>query len=455
MKRALKNLFDKLGIDGSIAFSISNRFVQALGSLLVIYFISKYLTKEEQGYYYTFSSMAALQVFFELGLSVVITQFVAHEFAFTSLTTESGVKGETIHIARMASLFRFILEWYAWGALLLFCIVTLGGFVFFNVFGDLSANVSWQSPWILLMLATSLNLFISPYIPFLEGLNQVKEVAKFRTFQSVISYGVLFLSIGIDFGLWSLGLFALSNFITLLFWTLTNQFRKTLKVIWNSFDSAIVVSWKKEILPFQWRIALSWLSGYFIFQVFNPIVFALEGPVIAGQMGITLTAFSGISVIAMAWISTKIPVFSILIAQRKYAELDVIFFKALKQSFFLITIAVFMFVVTLGGLQFNYLKPWQNIGLRFLPVNFAIFIALTTIVNQIIFSMAAYLRSHKEEPLLANSIVGAILTIVLGYFSTHWYGIGGMVIFNFVSTFLIGFGWVTYVFVTKRKEWHT
>lgn len=33
------------------------------------------------------------------------------------------------------------------------------------------------------------------------------------------------------------------------------------------------VSWKTEIWPLQWRIALSWLSGYFIFQLFTPILF--------------------------------------------------------------------------------------------------------------------------------------------------------------------------------------
>ncbi len=455
MKRVLRNLLHKFGIDWSIAFSVSNRVVQAVGSLLVMYLISKYLTKEEQGYYYTFSSIAALQVFFELGLSMVITQFVAHEFAFTSLTPSSEIIGETTNIARIASLFRFILKWYAWGAVLLFGLVTLGGFVFFNAFSDLSLNVSWQIPWILLMLATSLNLFVSSYIPFLEGLNKVKEVAKFRTLQSVISYTVLFMSIGFDLGLMSLGLFALSNFITLFFWICTNQFRRLLSKIWDSFDRFIQISWKKEIFPFQWRIALSWLSGYFIFQIVNPIVFALQGSVIAGQMGITITAFNGISVIAMAWVSTKVPTFSVLIARKNYKELDLLFFKAMKQSFLLITIGVVSFVTILGLIQYDYFHLFSELGGRFLPVKWVIFAGLTTITNQLIFSMASYLRAHKMEPLLLNSVIGAIITFILTYFSAIWFGIGGIIISNFISTFLIGLTWVTYIFYTKRKLWHS
>ena len=450
----LKKLFGKLGLDKSIAFNISNRFVQAIGSLLVIYFVSNHLTKAEQGYYYTFGSIAAMQVFFELGLSVVITQFVAHEFAFISQISEDKIQDEHRHIARVASLLRFILKWYAWGAALLFIVVTVGGFVFFGDFGGKNSTVLWQSPWILLMIATSLNLLLSPYIPFLEGMNNVAAVAKFRTIQSSLSYTVLFLSIKFGFGLFALGLFALCTFILLLVWILTNQFKVSLVALWNSFDPQISISWEKEIFPFQWRIAMSWLSGYFIFQLFNPIVFALEGPIVAGQIGITLTAFNGISVVAMAWISTKIPMFSVLIAQKNFKELDSVFFKAMKQSFVLITVSVIIFCALLGLLQYDYIGLFKELGMRFLPIKFALFIGLSSIVNQLIFSMAAYLRSHKKEPLLANSVVGAIMSILLVYFSTKWFGVAGTVLANFLSTFLLGLGWVTYVFLTKRKQWH-
>ena len=40
---------------------------------------------------------------------------------------------------------------------------------------------------------------------------------------------------------------------------------------------------------FQWRIAVSWLCSYFTVQVFIPILFALRGPIEAGQMGMSLS----------------------------------------------------------------------------------------------------------------------------------------------------------------------
>src|SRR6185369_3301792 len=85
------------------------------------------------------------------------------------------------------------------------------------------------------------------------------------------------------------------------------------------------IGWRREIWPFQWRIALSWLCGYFIFQIFTPVLFAFQGPVTAGQMGMSLTISSGIGSIAVAWMSTKAPVYGGLIARGEIGELDRIF----------------------------------------------------------------------------------------------------------------------------------
>src|ERR1035437_9872245 len=88
------------------------------------------------------------------------------------------------------------------------------------------------------------------------------------------------------------------------------------KILINIWKTVIVekVHYRAEIFPYQWKIALSWISGYFIFQLFNPVLFATEGAVVAGQMGMTLAALNGVQSLSMAWITTKVPLFSGLIA---------------------------------------------------------------------------------------------------------------------------------------------
>ena len=77
----LKNIASKIGMDKYIAYSSGANILRAFTGLASIYFISLCLTGEEQGYYYTFGSILAIQVFFELGFTGIITQYVAHEQA--------------------------------------------------------------------------------------------------------------------------------------------------------------------------------------------------------------------------------------------------------------------------------------------------------------------------------------------------------------------------------------
>ena len=449
----MRSLLLKIGVDRSIFLTVTNRIILAFGSLLTIYFISKYLTQAEQGYYYTFGSLAALQVFFELGLSIVITQFVAHEFAFLTLNNKQEIEGSQKHIARLSSLLHFMIKWYVAGAAILLVLVMPAGFIFFYNSQHTHEIVSWKLPWVVLVFFTALNLLISSYVPYLEGLNKIKDVAQFRLVQGLLGLMVLCICLRLHFGLYSLGMVAGANFLTLLWWMATNNFKKLFVHLWKQLSASISISWKKEILPFQWKIGLSWLSGYFIFQLFNPLIFAFEGPVVAGKLGITLAAFNGISVIAMAWINTKIPTFSMQIAKKDYEGLDNLFFLTLKQSVGIGIFLVLSFLTVLSLLQTRYLTL-TSIGLRFLPVKSVMVLGVTTIVNLVVFSLAAYLRCHKEEPLFICSLVGAVCTLFGSYFFAKLFGVFGMLLSNCLLALLVGLVWVIIIFINKRKLWH-
>ena len=81
IKRIKEIVFHKLGIDGAILYTTSARIIQAGGGIVTVFLIAKFLSKEEQGFYFTFASVLAIQIFFELGLGGILTQFVAHEMA--------------------------------------------------------------------------------------------------------------------------------------------------------------------------------------------------------------------------------------------------------------------------------------------------------------------------------------------------------------------------------------
>jgi hypothetical protein len=210
------------------------------------------------------------------------------------------------------------------------------------------------------------------------------------------------------------------------------------------------IRWNQEVWPFQWRIAVSWLSGYFLFWIFNPVLFAFRGPVEAGRMGMSLSLANAIQAIAVSWVSTKSAPFGTLIARKEYRRLDQTFFQALWQSF-AVSLAGAL-VAWLGCVYLN-LRHFSFAQRLLGPVSLGILL-LYMIVNVVIYAEAYYLRAHKREVFFVNSVVGAIAVTVCTFIFGRRYGAPGIV----VSTCLLNWGglvWATYKFRKYRRMWHT
>ena len=449
MKALAATIRGVLGIDLSILYTIIARGLQAAGGLATIGLISIFLTKEEQGYYYTFGSILAIQIFFELGLTSIITQYVAHESIHIQWQSSSELSGPPENLSRLASLLALCFRVFGLLSLLLFIVLLIGGFVFFSAFKVSAVTVHWQWPWVLVSLSTALLLLVNPLLAFLEGLGQVKEVAQLRVQQQVLSLTVIVMVLSAKGGLYAQGVANLLVF-TLLAGSLLFTYRKQLFLAIYRQAGAWVVSYRNEIFPYQYKIALSWISGYLLFQLFNPILFATQGAVIAGQMGMTLAALNGVSGVSMSWISTKIPLFSTLVARRGYKELDVIFGKTLRQLLLVNALSLVLFVVLIEGLS-QYHSPFRE---RFLPLLPLFMLCLTTFVNQFVFSWATYLRCHKQEPFLLISVLNGVLCVLSSIFAGRYFGVLGMVTGYTLLNILIGGVGGYYVFTTKKKEWH-
>lgn len=448
----LRRIQHRLGIDKSIVFTSLARVIQAIGGVVSIFFVAKYLTDIEQGFYYTFGSIVAIQVFFELGLNGIITQYVAHEASYLSWESSTKLSGEKKYRSRLASLLHFCAKWYLFFSVILFITLTIVGLFFFSQFGG-HDDIVWRLPWLLLAFGTALNLLLAPILAFLEGLGKVQEVAQLRLWQQIV--GLLIVWGGLITGakLYVLGVNWLIGIILVAVFILKSDFRYILQNIWQ-IPVKETVDYKTEIFPYQWKIALSWISGYFIFQLFNPVLFATEGAVIAGQMGMTLAALNGIQSLSLSWMTTKIPLYSGLIAQKQYRQLDIIFNRTLRQSVFINGVALFsMFIMIYFIRYYHFIIGGLDLESRFFDYLPMLLMMISLFINQFISSWAIYLRCHKEEPFLVNSIIGGILcclsTVLLGKF----FGVIGITSGYCLITFFLVF-WGYWIFKTKKQEWH-
>lgn len=195
-----------------------------------------------------------------------------------------------------------------------------------------------------------MSFLVTPICAILEGLGKVKDVAKIRLITQSVMQPLLWLSLLSGAKLYSSAIVSLTTPIIILALVYKQHFQLLKKTYIIRITNKI--SYKTEIFPYQWKIALSLISGYFIFQIFNPIVFVAEGVVMEGKMGMTITILAAIQSITMSWMTTKIPILSNLISLRKYRELDALFNKTLKIQLSLAGLALIAMLVAVYALNY-------------------------------------------------------------------------------------------------------
>ena len=108
-----------LGLDRAVGFTVLARFWGSAAGLITVLLIARFLSLGEQGYYYTFGSLVAMQMIFELGFSYVILQLASHERARLSISTDYEISGDPVAHARLASVIQKSVRWYSVAAVLL------------------------------------------------------------------------------------------------------------------------------------------------------------------------------------------------------------------------------------------------------------------------------------------------------------------------------------------------
>lgn len=441
----------QLGIDPAVRNTLLGRGWFALSGLLSSVLLVDFLTSTEQGYYFTFSSIIALQVFFELGLSSVILQFTSHERAHLFLDNDGTLQGDPIHKSRLASLLRDSLKWYLVCAILLLLILIPGGYWFFLTHSVSSTSIVWKLPWCWIVIMTAGWLAITPLLAMIEGCGFVKEVAGLQLSYSLLGSLLFWLAL---ISHWKLYTAPITNTVSLvygLYWLIKKYKSMILDLLRTPvIHSNGMIHWRKEVWPLQWKIALSWGSGYLVFSTFTPILFAQRGAISAGRMGLSMTVMSAVSAISLAWISTKAAPFGSLVALKNWKELDRIFFPCLRQS----TLALAgLCCAVYGGviLLHVYHLPLAS---RILALTPMAFLLLTTLINQPLFATAVYLRAHKQEPFLWISLLNGLCVTVGSLLFAHSFGsLGVMVCYFIINSISTLYG--LKLFTQLRTKWHS
>jgi hypothetical protein len=289
---------------------------------------------------------------------------------------------------------------------------------------------------------------LDPILSFMEGCGFVSNVARLRFVQAITGSTMAWAALVLHHGLFAPAMIIIGNTVVGSIWLFGH--RKLLSGLLRHAPGEHRIRWTTEVWPFQWRIAVSWLCGYFIYQLFNPVTFAYRGAVVAGQMGMSLSLVNALKSVSISWINTKAAPFGALIARKQYSTLDAMFFRALGQSIAVCSAGAV--VVWMGTVALN----WANLPFahRLLSPTLLAILLCSAILDTTIFAQAIYLRAHKQEKFLLNSVLGAALiacsTLVLG----KYFGAAGIIVGGLIIAVFAGLPLGTYTFFKYRRIWH-
>lgn len=166
-------------------------------------------------------------------------------------------------------------------------------------------------------------------------------------------------------------------------------------------------------------------------------------------MGLSMNMVTQTSAMMLVWMTTKAAPFGSLIAMSDNGALDKLFFRALRQSLLLLSAA--SVPVLSAVLAIPCIAPRLSGRIVSWPV--FLFLLLTAIGGHIVQSEAIYLRAHKCEPFLSQSIVIAAATAASVIFFARTSGTLGAAVASFVVLGVCGTVSATTIFLSKRRAW--
>jgi O-antigen/teichoic acid export membrane protein len=426
-------------IDRATLYAMANRLWGSAAGLLTAVFVASFFSPELQGFYFTFQSLLTLQTFIELGFGELLQQFVSHEWAKVG----SSIPGEKARaLSRLAGLVRFSFRWYGGAAVLLLFGLGIAGDLYFRTF---SQDVSWELAWWVAVAATSASVLLTPLFALVEGVNRVERVHGVRLGQGLASRVAGFLSIASGLGLFTV---AVTRMVSVLV-GMAGLGREALAILRDLKHSGLErVSYRRELWPLQWKFALSWFSGYLLYSLFTPVLFAFHGPVVAGQMGMTVAAGTAISSAAFALVATKVPRLAILASEKDYLSMDALFRRATLSSVWVSAGGAVLFLSALAAARGFGLE----LAARFLPVTESGLFLSALVLQQVRLAMGSYLRAHKAEPFVLLSVLEGLTAVPLLTLLGREFGALGMIL-GFLALTTTTLAPAIHIFARHRRRW--
>lgn len=392
------------------------RLLQMINSVVILVCSLALMEKSGQGLLLTLNSIAAVQVIFELGFSTVLLQYVAHERVRLNHSLEHGICGERHKLVGIKKIYLIAERWFFFAGLLCGFTLALGGYIFFRS----DEMYEWVFPLALLSILVPWCMIQQKYWVILEGLGYVALVVKYRSILYLLSCMLVIVLFACG-----LGLFApASSFILIIISTYI--LRHKTRAIWTTLtknnqvcedvpiDSLGVIF--KKMMSLQTRVAMSYLSGYFMFQAMTPISYRIAGAEVAAIIGVSVAMILILTGILSGILQVKIPILVEMIGNN-----DLKNYYSKGEETLRITVYISILLALAGGGVLYILRSNDifNASERLPDMHTYTLFICAAIAVQVISVKATLTRLFKSEPFMWYSLTVALLSMLICYGASY------------------------------------
>lgn len=383
----------------SIFFNLTLRSASLISSALLVVGVTTQLSPSGQGVFYYLQSLAALSFFFDLGIGFVLAHLAGNARHAGEL---KAYRSSPANWDGIASVAHFGAAWLGTAALFYTVVV---GYVGANGLSRVArASEADLTLWFMFVLANAGNLILSNSLSFFEGIGFASKTSLPRFLQAFLNSALFFGAIALKPDPYAIGLSMCISVVaagTFALVVLRNPTRSILSV-----KRPKPIAWRRRVLPFQWRIAVSWLTGYFMFQAPTLAIASASKLDDAGRFGLSMQIFLAIISVAQVYLTFGISRWAGHFGEKRPDQ-------AYRE--YLISLgATSMIVLAAGGaflIGAEFVLP-QGLQARVLPWQQLLILLAGTLGFQLFMCSNFYFRAQLKERLWGISICGGLIMIL-------------------------------------------
>lgn len=379
-----------------IIINLTLRSASLISSLLLVLGVTTQLSPDDQGVFYYLQSLAALSFFFDLGIG-----FVLAHLAGNARHGGGHSRDQSPNWFGVASVARFGSVWLGVAALFYTLVVgSVGASGLTKVAGATSLDLLL---WGLFVLGNAGNLILSNSLSFFEGIGFASQTSLPRFLQAFLNSALFFVIVAMDPAPYAIGIsMSLSVLVAALF--SIAMLRTPIRAIF-SIKRPTAILWKKQVLPFQWRIAVSWLTGYFMFQAPTLAIASARKLGDAGRFGLSMQIFLAIISVAQVYLTFGIARWAGHFGNRRPERVY--------REYLISLAATSAIVVAAGGVFILSAELLLPVGFkaRILDRGLLLLLLAGTLGFQLFMCSNFYFRAQLKERLWGISICGGLIMI--------------------------------------------